>query len=72
MPVLEANNVAELIAHLGVPAERIRMRPLPGTATENDVVLTRPLCELIDGVLVATLNFQLETLNVPTSASRAK
>jgi Uma2 family endonuclease len=52
MPVLEANNVAELIAHLGVPAERIRMRPLPGTATENDVVMTRPLCELIDGVLV--------------------
>ena len=52
MPVLEADNVAELIAHLGVPAERIRMRPLPGTATEHDVIMTRPLCELIDGVLV--------------------
>jgi len=52
MPVLEADNVAELIAHLGVPAERIRMRPPPGTATENDVIMTRPLCELIDGVLV--------------------
>jgi Uma2 family endonuclease len=52
MPVLATANVAELIAHLGVPPERIRMRPLPGTATEEDVIMARPLCELIDGVLV--------------------
>lgn len=52
MPVLETENVADLIAHLGVPPERIKMRPLPGTATEEDVIVTRPLCELIDGVLV--------------------
>ena len=52
MSVLETENVAELIAHLGVPPERIKMRPPPGTATEEDVILTWPLCELIDGVLV--------------------
>src|SRR5450755_493678 len=52
MPVLATANVAELIQHLGVPPERIRMRPLPGTATEEDVIMARPLCELIDGVLV--------------------
>src|SRR5271165_5656129 len=52
MATIESNNVAELIAHLAVPPERIRMRPLPGTATEEDVIMTRPLCELIDGVLV--------------------
>ena len=52
MPVLETENVAELIEHLGVPPERIRMQPPPGQATEADVIVTRPLCELIDGVLV--------------------
>ena len=52
MPVIDAENVAELINHLGVPPVRIKMRPLPGTATEDDVIMTRPLCELIDGVLV--------------------
>mgnify|MGYP001221545678 CR=1 FL=1 len=52
MPILESTYVADLIDHLGVPPERIRMRPIPGTATEEDVVRTRPLCELIDGVLV--------------------
>ena len=52
MPVLETENVAELIEHLGVPPERIRMQPPPGQATEADVIVIRPLCELIDGVLV--------------------
>jgi Uma2 family endonuclease len=46
--------VAELILKLGgIPAERIRMTPFPGTATEVD--LNTPegdLCELIDGTLV--------------------
>lgn len=49
--------LADLVRGLGdIPLERIRFRPLPGTATEADV-LARPngvkrLCELIDGVLV--------------------
>jgi Uma2 family endonuclease len=51
-------NLAELLERLGdVPLERIRMRPPPGTATEQDVITTwtgpnRRLCELVDGVLV--------------------
>jgi Uma2 family endonuclease len=50
--------LAELVERLGdVPLERIRMRPPPGTATEQDVVAARQapgrrLCELVDGVLV--------------------
>ena len=52
MPVLETENVEQLIAHLGVPPHRIRLQPPPGLATEEDVILARPLCELIDGVLV--------------------
>jgi Uma2 family endonuclease len=49
--------VADLLTRLGgVPPERIRFHPIPGTATEADV-LDRPhgekrLYELIDGVLV--------------------
>ncbi len=46
--------VAELLHRLGdVPAERVRLQPWPGTATERD--LLKPdakLCELVDGVLV--------------------
>jgi Uma2 family endonuclease len=50
-------NVRDLIAHLGdIPPERIRMHPLPGTATEKDLLRLverdKVLCELIDGVLV--------------------
>lgn len=52
MPVLETENVEQLIAHLGVPPHRIRLQPPPGLATEEDAILARPLCELIDGVLV--------------------
>lgn len=49
--------MAELQAYLGgVPAERIRMQPLPGQATEQDVLDIRRregrLCELVDGILV--------------------
>jgi hypothetical protein len=49
--------VADLLRRLGnIPPERIRMRPLPGTATEQDVIDIDAhedrLCELIDGVLV--------------------
>lgn len=46
--------VADLVERLGgVPLHRIRMSPLPGTATEAD--LDKPenaLCELVDGTLV--------------------
>jgi Uma2 family endonuclease len=57
-PVIET--LADLLERLGhVPLERIRMHPPPGTATEADVLTSgtaekgaRPICELIDGVLV--------------------
>ena len=49
--------VADLLDRLdGVPAERVRFRPVPGTATVHDVIeihaREKRLCELIDGVLV--------------------
>ena len=49
--------LADLLSSLGgIPPERIRMVPAPGTATEKDVVKVNAhadrLCELIDGVLV--------------------
>lgn len=53
----EAATVADLLKHLGdIPPARIRLRPAPGTATEQDVIeaaaRTDRLCELWDGVLV--------------------
>jgi len=51
-------NLAEMWESIGrVPLERIVMNPLPGTATEADVIALegkadKRLCELIDGVLV--------------------
>jgi hypothetical protein len=49
--------MADLQAHLGgVPAERIRLYPPPGMATEQDVLNIHDhedrLCELVDGILV--------------------
>ena len=49
--------LADFWTHLGgIPPERIRMFPMPGTATENDVLeverQTGCPCELIDGTLV--------------------
>jgi len=49
--------MADFHRHLGdVPPERIRMIPLPGTATVEDAVKSesggRMVCELIDGTLV--------------------
>ena len=49
--------VADLLACFGpMPAGRIRTNPLPGTATEQDVLDIEAresrLCELVDGVLV--------------------
>jgi Uma2 family endonuclease len=45
---------ADLLRRLGdVPPERVRLHPSPGTATEKDLAkLDKPLCELVDGVLV--------------------
>jgi Uma2 family endonuclease len=50
--------VADLIDRLGgIPAERIRMRPAPGTATEDDLIrrlyaIDGWISELVDGVLI--------------------
>ena len=49
--------VAELLESLGdIPPDRVRLAPLPGTATERDVIEVHDregrLCELVDGTLV--------------------
>jgi len=49
--------LADMLSHLGdIPPERIRMSPLPGMATEEDVLQAKSrfnrVCELINGVLV--------------------
>jgi Uma2 family endonuclease len=52
------DTLADLLAQLGgIAPERVRFRPAPGTATEEDVLAIRHsperrLCELVDGVLV--------------------
>ena len=48
---------ADLQQHLGgIPGERIRIRPEPGQATEDDLIRVNDrktaICELVDGVLV--------------------
>jgi Uma2 family endonuclease len=53
----EFETVADLLESLGdIPPDRVRMRPFPGTATEDDVIAIhareKRLCELVDGVLV--------------------
>jgi Uma2 family endonuclease len=47
-------SLAEVIHDLGdIPLERIRAKPAPGSATEEDLLKAdKPVCELIDGVLV--------------------
>ena len=50
-------SLADLQEHLGgIPAERIRLFPPPGYATEEDVIQAAEcegrLCELEDGILV--------------------
>jgi Uma2 family endonuclease len=57
---------ADLREHLGgIPLERIRMVPAPGTATEADVLAiharTGRLCELVDGTLVEKVMGYLES-----------
>lgn len=56
-PPLTGDTMAELLDQLGdIPPSRVLLRPVPGTATEQDVIDIRArgsrLCELIDGVLV--------------------
>ena len=52
-PEKRFKTAADVIEHLGVPADRIRLRPEPGTATVEDALsCTERLCELVDGVLV--------------------
>lgn len=56
-PIPEVTTVADLLDRLdGIPAERVRFYPIPGTATVNDVLeieaREKRLFELIDGVLV--------------------
>lgn len=52
------DTLADLLEQLGdIAPERVRFRPAPGTATEEDVLAIRNsperrLCELVDGVLV--------------------
>jgi len=51
------DTVADLLDRLGgVPPERVRWRPVPGSATEKDVIDAvcheDRLCELVDGTLV--------------------
>jgi Uma2 family endonuclease len=56
--VSDGETLADLLHQLGdVPLDRIRRKPAPGTATEEDVIAAREsparrLCELVDGVLV--------------------
>jgi Uma2 family endonuclease len=56
-PPAEVRTVADLLKRLGnLPPERVWFRPIPGTATEQDVIDIEArynrLCELVDGVLV--------------------
>src|SRR5260370_17318147 len=56
-PTAKVRTVADLLKRLGnVPPERVWFRPVPGTATEQDVIDIEAhenrLCELVDGVLV--------------------
>ena len=57
-PVAESvDTLADLLDQLGdVSPKRMRFRPLPGTATEADILDVQAheglLCELVDGVLV--------------------
>ena len=57
-------NFAELLEQLGdIPPARVRMKPPPGTATEEDLNTPRGhLCELIDGVLVEKAVGDLESV----------
>jgi Uma2 family endonuclease len=52
LTTVRIRTMADLLEQLHVPPERILLRPPPGEATEEDLLKTPRLCELIDGVLV--------------------
>ena len=65
-PVLEADNLADLLRQLGgISPKRIRANPPPGTATEQDVLAIhrreKRLYELVSGVLVEKIMGVLES-----------
>src|SRR5215469_4645418 len=54
---IDVTTVSDLLHELGdIPPSRVLLKPLPGTATVEDIVeihaRTRRLCELVDGTLV--------------------
>ena len=56
----------ELLKSLGgIPPHRVRLSPIPGTATERDLIVENDhndrICELIDGVLVEKATGQEES-----------
>ena len=57
VPLADLANLGDLLKRLGnIPAQRVRLHPTPGTATEKDVIdaldrENRP-CELVEGTLV--------------------
>ncbi len=55
MSATSIKTLADLLARIGVPPDRIRFHPFPGTATIQDVIRVQEqedkLCELIEGVL---------------------
>src|SRR5437773_2496506 len=62
----QIETLADLVHRLGdIPLKRIRMKPLPGKATEKDLLKlldgpNRILCELVDGTLVEKVMGRLE------------
>ncbi len=76
-PPLADGTLADLLDGLGnIPPNRIRMTPLPGTATEQDVLeverRTGVPAELIDGVLVEKTVGYLESLLAVALAGRLR
>lgn len=65
--IANLETVAELLERLGgIPPQRVRWKPYPGTATEQDVIaaeaaLDKRLCELVDGTLVEKAVGQYES-----------
>jgi Uma2 family endonuclease len=56
-PLADVRTIAELLQRLGdIPADRVLFKPLPGTATEEDLLklegYKEGLVELVDGTLV--------------------
>ena len=60
------DTIAELLQQLGdIPAERVRLKPTPGTATKRDLLRLLDKfniqCELVDGTLVEKPMGQIES-----------